>query len=272
MLQTLKPYWAYARASFTVGFAYRLHILFWVLSDFVQVTVLLLIWVAIYGNADSTTMMGYTLSQMLMYNLVIYMTASFTYMKPLFDLAEDHFDGKVAMSLIKPTKYIYEVFFRNLGSNFVGNIIISLPLIVVLTVLTVSAQTEVNFTLATTLLYVFSVILALLISFFSNFIFATMVFITDATFGMMQLNEAIVRIFSGSLIPLSFFPPWLKTIAYVLPYASVYTIPTLILMNRYTGNQLWISLLTQLAWAVGLIIAANLIWSLIISKLKVHGG
>lgn len=272
MLQTIRPYWAYAKASFTAGFAYRLHILFWVLSDMVQVAVLLMIWVAIYGNSSASTMQGYTLAQMMMYNLVIYMTASFTYMKPLFDLAEDHFDGKVAMSLIKPTKYIYEVFFRNLGNNFVGNLIISLPLIIVLTTLSVTAQTEVNFTLMTTVLYVVSILLALLISFFSNFIFATMVFITDATFGMMQLNEAVVRIFSGSLIPLSFFPPWLKTIAYVLPYASVYTVPTLILMNRYSTTQIWTNLLIQLAWAVGLIIGANVIWSLIISKLKVHGG
>ncbi|KAF0222358.1 MAG: hypothetical protein FD179_1946, partial [Erysipelotrichaceae bacterium] len=111
-----------------------------------------------------------------------------------------------------------------------------------------------------------------LISFFSNFIFATMVFVTDATFGMMQLNEAIVRIFSGSLIPLSFFPGWLKTIAYILPYASVYTVPTLILMNRYTPSELWVSLLTQLAWAIGLIIACNGLWAFIIKKMKVHGG
>jgi ABC-2 type transport system permease protein len=272
MFQTIKPYWAYAKASFTVGFAYRLHILFWVLSDLVQVGVLLLIWIAIYGNSSSTTMQGYTLAQMMMYNLIIYMTASFTYMKPLFDLADDHFDGKVAMSLIKPTKYIYEVFFRNLGNNFVGNIIISLPLMIVLSTLTVTANHGVNFTLGTTILYVFSILLALLISFFSNFIFATMVFVTDATFGMMQLNEAVVRIFSGSLIPLSFFPGWLKTIAYILPYASVYTVPTLILMNRYTNSELWINLGIQLAWAIGLIIGANLIWSVIITKMKVHGG
>ena len=272
MLQTIKPYWAYAKASFTVGFAYRLHILFWVLSDLVQVGVLLLIWIAIYGNSETVSMQGYTLSQMMMYNLVIYMTASFTYMKPLFDLADDHYDGKVAMSLIKPTKYIYEVFFRNLGSNFVGNIIISLPLIIVLTLLSVTTQHGVSFTLGSSILYVISVLMGLLISFFSNFIFATMVFVTDATFGMMQLNEAIVRIFSGSLIPLSFFPGWLKTIAYVLPYASVYTVPTLILMNRYTPSELWISLLTQLAWAIGLIIACNLLWAFIIKKMKVHGG
>jgi ABC-2 type transport system permease protein len=272
MFQTIKPYWAYAKASFIVGFAYRLHILFWVLSDLVQVGVLLLIWIAIYGNSSSTSMQGYTLAQMMMYNLIIYMTASFTYMKPLFDLADDHFDGKVAMSLIKPTKYIYEVFFRNLGNNFVGNIIISLPLMIVLSTLTVTANHVVNFTLGTTILYVLSILLALLISFFSNFIFATMVFVTDATFGMMQLNEAVVRIFSGSLIPLSFFPGWLKTIAYSLPYASVYTVPTLILMNRYTSSELWINLGIQLAWAIGLIIGANLIWSVIITKMKVHGG
>jgi ABC-2 type transport system permease protein len=272
MFQTIKPYWAYAKASFIVGFAYRLHILFWVLSDLVQVGVLLLIWIAIYGNSSSTSMQGYTLAQMMMYNLIIYMTASFTYMKPLFDLADDHFDGKVAMSLIKPTKYIYEVFFRNLGNNFVGNIIISLPLMIVLSTLTVTANHGVNFTLGTTILYVLSILLALLISFFSNFIFATMVFVTDATFGMMQLNEAVVRIFSGSLIPLSFFPGWLKTIAYSLPYASVYTVPTLILMNRYTSSELWINLGIQLAWAIGLIIGANLIWSVIITKMKVHGG
>lgn len=272
MLQALKPYWAYTKASFTVGFAYRLHIIFWVLSDVVQVTVMMLIWVAIYASGTETSLQGFTLSQMLIYNLIIYMTASFTYMKPLFDLADDHYDGKIAMSLIKPTQYLYEVFFRNLGGNFVGDIVISIPLVSVLIFVSATMNTQVQFTLSSVLLYLVSILLAIVISFFSNFIFAMTVFLIDAYFGLMQLNEAIVRIFSGSLIPLAFFPAWLRTIAYILPYASIYTIPTLILMNRYTSGELWTNLGIQLAWAVGLVIGTHILWNRVMAKMKVHGG
>lgn len=271
-MSTLKPYWAYAKATFTVGLAYRLHILFWVLSDIVQVSVLLLIWTAIFNSSSSSTIQGYTLGQMMIYNLVIYMTGSFAFMRPLWDLAEDHYDGKIAMSLIKPTKYLYEVFFRNLGNNFIGNLIISLPLVTVLVGVSLTMNTGVTYTVANVGLYVVSILMALVISFFSNFLFATMIFLTDATFGMMQLNEAVIKIFSGSLIPLSFFPGWLRTIAEILPYASVYSVPTLILIGRLNGVDLWSALGLQVAWAVGLVIVTNLVWNRIIERLKVHGG
>jgi ABC-2 type transport system permease protein len=176
------------------------------------------------------------------------------------------------MSLIKPTKYLYEVFFRNLGNNFIGNLIISLPLVTVLVGVSLTMNTGVTYTVANVGLYVVSILMALVISFFSNFLFATMIFLTDATFGMMQLNEAVIKIFSGSLIPLSFFPGWLRTIAEILPYASVYSVPTLILIGRLNGMDLWSALGLQVAWAVGLVIVTNVVWNRIIERLKVHGG
>ena len=157
-------------------------------------------------------------------------------------------------------------------NEFIGNLIISLPLVTVLIGVSLTMNTGVTYTIPNVLLYVISIVLALIISFFSNFLFATMIFLTDATFGMMQLNEAVIKIFSGSMIPLSFFPGWLRTIAEILPYASVYSVPTLILMGRLSGMSLWSSLGMQIAWAVGLVIVTNLVWDRIVERLKVHGG
>ncbi|MEI7668367.1 MAG: ABC-2 family transporter protein, partial [Erysipelotrichaceae bacterium] len=121
-------------------------------------------------------------------------------------------------------------------------------------------------------LYVLSLGMGLFISFYANFIFANLVFYTDATFGMFQLNEAIVRIFSGSLIPLIFFPGWLKLIADFLPYGSIQYIPTMILMGRISGNEIGLRMLIQLAWVLSLALSAHLLWNHSLRRMKVHGG
>jgi len=269
-MSRLRPYLAFMRASFSMNLAYRMHIVFWIFSDFIQIGLMLLVWVAVYQNSDSALIYGFSLNQILIYNLIVNMSASFTRMNPVWDIAEDYYDGRVAMSLIKPTRYITQIFFQNLGSNIFGNILISLPLSIALVVLGINHQIDI--TLLSLALYVLSLGMGLFISFYANFIFANLVFYTDATFGMFQLNEAIVRIFSGSLIPLVFFPGWLKLIADFLPYGSIQYIPTMILMGRITGTEIVLRMLIQLAWVLGLALSAHMLWNHSLRRMKVHGG
>lgn len=272
LLSFFRRYLPFTRASFSVALTYRTHILLWIFSSFLQIGMMMLVWVAVYAHATSPILSGFSLADMLVYNVLITMTYSLTQMNPLWDVAEDYFDGKIAMSLIKPIHYKTQIFFQNLGGNLFQNVILTLPITVIFVFTHLLSQSGLTFTPSGLLLYALSVGLGLLINFYANFIFATLVFKTEATFGLFQLNEVIVRIFSGALIPLTFFPGWFKTVAELMPYASVQYIPTMILMNRLEGDELLFRLAIQGAWLLGLVLLTRFIWNRSLAKLKVHGG
>jgi len=267
-----RKYGAFAKGSFEVSLMYRVHILFWVFGDFFTLALTMLLWVAIYANSPTQILQGFTLTQMLFYNLVIHMTGAITYMSPLFDVAEDYFDGRIAMSLIKPTSYAIQLFFRNLGNNLFSNLFITLPTFIVVALVSILTNNQNALAWLNLPLFVLSALLGLFINYLANFIFANMTFYTDASFGMFQLNQAIVRIFSGALIPLNFFPGWLRMIANFLPYASVQYIPVMILMGRTKGIGLLYAILIQCAWVIFLGMAAKLVWTHSLRRMKVMGG
>jgi ABC-2 type transport system permease protein len=251
---------------------YRVHILLWVFGDFFTLALTMLLWVAIYANSPTQILQGFTLTQMLFYNLVVHMTGAITYMSPLFDVADDYIDGRIAMSLIKPASYAIQLFFRNLGNNLFSNLFITLPTFLVVAAVSIFTNNTNALAWMTLPIFVVSALLGLFINYLANFIFANLVFYTDATFGMFQLNNAVVRIFSGALIPLNFFPGWLRTIAGFLPYASVQYIPAMILLGRTTGIGLLGAIATQCAWVLFLGLAAKLVWRHSLSRMKVMGG
>ncbi|MHC1734448.1 MAG: ABC transporter permease [Erysipelotrichaceae bacterium] len=272
MKRFLRKYGAFAKGSFEVAIMYRVHILLWVFGDFFSLGLTILLWVAIYANSPTDMIRGFTLIQMIFYNLVIHLTGSITYMSPLSDVAEDYYDGRISMSLIKPASYAIQLFFRNLGNNLFSNLFITLPtFLLIATVSLATHQTE-SLAWLSFPIFLFSSLLGLFINYFANFIFSNLVFYTDATFGMFQLNQAIVRIFSGALIPLNFFPGWLRSLAGFLPYAGVQYIPAMILLGRTTGNDLLSAIGVQVLWVVFLGFAAQLVWSHSLSRMKVMGG
>ncbi len=272
MSSFFRKYGAFAKANFEVSLMYRLHIMFWVFGDFFTLGLTMLLWVAIYANSPTQILQGFTLTQMLFYNLVVHMTGAITYMSPLNDIADDYFDGRIAMSLIKPTSYAIQLFFRNLGNNLFSNIFITLPTFLFVAAAAFFTNNTNALAWMTLPIFVFSALLGLFINYFANFIFSNLVFYTEATFGMFQLNNAVVRIFSGALIPLNFFPEWLRTVANFLPYASVQYIPAMILLGRTTGMGLVYAILTQCGWVLLLGLAAKLVWRHSLSRMKVMGG
>lgn len=272
MKRFFRKYGAFAKASFEVSLMYRVHILFWVFGDFFTLALTMFLWVAIYANSPTQILQGFTLTQMLFYNLVVHMTGAITYMSPLFDVAEDYFDGRIAMSLIKPTSYAIQLFFRNLGNNLFSNLFITLPTFIIVAIISILSQNSGALAWMNLPLFAFSALLGIFINYFANFIFANLTFYTDASFGMFQLNQAIVRIFSGALIPLNFFPGWLRMVANFLPYAGVQYIPAMILLGRTKGIDLFWAITIQCAWVIFLGILAKIIWRHSLKRMKVMGG
>jgi ABC-2 type transport system permease protein len=78
--------------------------------------------------------------------------------------------------------------------------------------------------------------------------------------------------FSGFLIPLAFFPPWLATIASFLPFQAIAGLPIEIFLGRLHGVNLAQVLALQCCWAIILTGLALIQMRAAMQKIVIQGG
>jgi ABC-2 type transport system permease protein len=122
------------------------------------------------------------------------------------------------------------------------------------------------------LAFLTSVVLAVTISFAIRWLYNTSSFWLLDDRGVMIIAGTAVSIFSGFMIPVSFFPEWLAFIAHLTPFPSIIQVPVDIFVGRLTGPDLLFALATQLGWAVVLLLAARSVFAIGVRRLVVQGG
>jgi ABC-2 type transport system permease protein len=89
--------------------------------------------------------------------------------------------------------------------------------------------------------------------------------------GVMIVAISLSLFFSGMVLPLTFFPDWLRTLAYALPFASIMQTP----IDLWLGKPHWsigLMLLLQVGWALALLGLGRLTLRAGRHKLVVQGG
>jgi ABC-2 type transport system permease protein len=269
---SLRPYFAFFKAYFLVYLAYRVQVILWFFTNALEIAFAMLLWFAIYGSANVTSLYGFTLADMLLYQLLMTLSFSLTDMNPIDILVDDFNDGKIAMSLIKPVNYELQVFAQNLGANVFRNMILLLPMIFIIVISGLLKTTGVQLTLLSLLIFVGSILMGLLINYFVKFIFSNLVFYTEASFGLWQLQAIVISLLAGAIVPLHFFPEVIANILKLLPFAYIQYIPVMALMGRLSSVELIQALMIQGVWVLILGVSAHLVWKHSISQMKVNGG
>jgi ABC-2 type transport system permease protein len=117
-----------------------------------------------------------------------------------------------------------------------------------------------------------SVVLAVVVSYAFRVIYNVAAFWTTDHRGPLLLGAIAANIFSGFIIPVAFFPDWLAAIAHATPFPSMVQLPIDIFVGRAVGADAIGVLLVQLAWAMGLMAAAVLLFERGVRRLVVQGG
>jgi ABC-2 type transport system permease protein len=74
------------------------------------------------------------------------------------------------------------------------------------------------------------------------------------------------------VLPLTFFPSWLRAIAHALPFASIMQTPIDVWLGKHHGPGLAGILALQAMWAVALLALGSLTLRLGAKKLVIQGG
>jgi ABC-2 type transport system permease protein len=122
------------------------------------------------------------------------------------------------------------------------------------------------------LAFVVSVTIAVVVSLGFRFLYNAAAFWLVDYRGIVTVSLVVSLFFSGMIMPLPFFPGWLRTLAHALPFASVLQAPIDVYLGKHHGLGLAGTIAEQVAWALALLGLGRLALRAGRRKLVVQGG
>lgn len=249
---------------------YRIGNLMWFGVNLLDLAAKIFLWTAIFMNADSKVLNGFTLEMMIVYIIATQIVFHLTFLNPQFEMAEDIRMGTIAVKFIKPISYRVQIFFSSLG-HLIGEFFFGIiPMSVIFAVYV--SITGIHISFISIILFAMSIVVSFLINFFIAFSFGMMVFYTKNGFGIMQLKDVVFLLLSGSLIPIEFYPDFAKRIVDILPFKQVVYVPISILIGNLKGMDAIYAIGYQLLWIGIIYVIFTFVWKKTVKKVVVQGG
>ena len=224
-------------------------------------------WKALFKNAES--MGGVSVDTMLTYTVISSMISVVLITNVEWRITESVQTGAIAIDLMRPVN-IFGVFFaENLGSVtalffqnllpifIIGSLFIKLP----------APRSAYEF-----MLFLISLVLAFFINWYLSVIFGMFSFKVIEMSALIQVKKHLVRLLSGSMIPLWFFPNWLRSVLEILPFPYIYQLPLSIYVGHYTSESLARGLIIQILWVMALFLIETRLEKQAIKHVMVQGG
>ncbi len=252
----IKIYMAYVASTWAVIFV-----------NILQIIIFYYIWMAVYG--DRSTLHGINKTQIITY--VILARVLFMLIAQGVNLWIAHFiqSGDIIVELLRPIDFQLNIYAARIGDFITGIGFMSVPALLV-SVLLFGISLPVS--IFHGFMFLISLLMAVTIAYFIEFVIGLLSFYTTNGWGLHMLKEAIISFFSGSLVPIAFFPGVLKTIVELLPFKDMIYTPIAIYLGILSPEQITAALIQQFLWVVVLFIGSRMFFVMSIRKVTVQGG
>jgi len=267
-----RVYGGFVRAGAQSAMAYKVNFMGYFLGETLYCFVMYFIWKAVFVASGESTFMGFTMTDMTLYVFLANIVGFLTGTDSTKALAEEIREGSIIMRMIKPVNVDLSLLATELGDKAVMSTFIFLPVMVGVEIYRYFALGHVAFNVGMFLVFVVSVILSYILSFYLNLLFGYLAFWLMNIWGFSILKGSIIKFFSGALIPLAFFPGVVADVFEQLPFASMVYTPVMIYMGKIQGVDLLITLAKQFVWVLVFIGLAKLMWQWAKKRLAVQGG
>ena len=264
---TVRVYREFARVGFVNTLAYRLRYYTGIATYFIYVSVYYFIWKAIY--AQSPDIEGFDFHQMLTYVALGWILRSFYYNNIDQDLAQQVMEGKLAMDLIKPVNVQMMYVAQAQGESLFRIAMLTAPTAVVLMLVYPVRRpaSTVHF-----LAFLASAVLSFLLVAGINFAVGTFAIRLKSILGLLRAKYFLLELFSGLLLPISFFPEAFQKVLQFLPFQYISYVPLLLYLGKIKGMGIFRALGLQLFWVAAMLAVGDALWRWSSRKITIQGG
>lgn len=255
------------RIRFLMMLAYRTNYYSGILIYSINIGAYYFLWMAIYGGKD--TMVGMSAVQMTTYVAIAWMARAFYFNNIDREIATEIKEGKVAVEFIRPYNYLGMKMMQGLGEGIFRLLFFSVPGMVIVALI---FPLQLSASLTTWGYFLLSTLLSFIINSQINLLTGITTFFLYNNAGLIRAKRVVIDLFSGLLLPISFFPIWAQDVMQFLPFQAISYIPSMIFTDGFEGMELFHALLFQFIWALVLIIPIKILWVMAKKQLIIQGG
>jgi ABC-2 type transport system permease protein len=263
----ISAYLDFIRIRFLMMLAYRVNYYSGIAIYAINIGAYYFLWKAIYGANESLG--GLTVTQMTTYVAVSWMARAFYFNNLDREIANEIRDGSVAIQFIRPYKYLIVKIMQGLGEGIFRLLLFSVPGMAVVYLIFPIVMPKDPWIW---LVFMTMIFFSFLINSQINILTGLFAFFVENNEGMMRMKRVAVDLFSGLIIPISFFPGWAETLLKLLPFQAITYLPGSVFTGKVGGDAVYGVLGVQVFWVVFLSLPIWWIWRRARTRLFVQGG
>jgi len=249
---------------------YRTNFIMSLLIGIIPVFIQYYLWTAIFDNSTSSTIHGYSYSQIISYTIMSGVVSKIIATGFENEIAHDIKSGGLSTFLVKPVSYINLKVFTFLGGKSVQLIIMAFFIVVILFLM--NTYFGIDNGPQTIITFVISIILAIILNFFLFFCISTLAFWMTDTWGVFSLAQIVVSIVSGGILPLDMFGKNMLTFFSYTPFKYTVYFPVNILSGKLDISEVVWGIIIQAIWVVVLLLISQVLWNIGSKKYTATGG
>lgn len=263
----MRKYWAFYTLGLENALAYRGPMFFWLAGNVISMFVMISVWLA----ADSSGKMGsFTKNELITYYIVALGLEWFVSWYPFNWIREEIKNGEIiGNSLVKPVSYFTRAFsaeaswhsisvFLGLGVAFVFYLIFQENFVGMAQPSQIPAL-------------VFATILAALLTFSFSLCLGLLTFWFVETEMLFDVYWALLALFGGQLLPLTFLPPILQKLSEILPFRYMLSFPLEIYFGKANQAELSTGFIAQFMWLATFVGLYKILWARGVKKYEAWG-
>lgn len=266
LLSTIQLYYEVGRKAFQRSTTYKLATLTGLIVNSFFGYIWSNVFLAVYSSTLVSNVAGFSVQNAVSYTWLAQALITVTQIWFNTDLSKTIVTGDVVSDFYKPFDYQTFWFSRFAGNSVYAAIFRAIPTYIIGMII-FQAQLPNHF--ETWPLFLVSLIFSVTVSFLMGYIFNLTTFWTLNPSGVLTLGAIIQMFFSGFTVPLAYLPDWLGTVANLLPFQAIISIPARVWLEKHTG---WDILIPQIFWAVIMWFAAQGVTRVASRKITIQGG
>lgn len=253
---------AFVRIAFKSNFAYRSSVLMGFLGSIFSIIVQIAIWQYVFRK--DTAMSLYMTAYVVLSQFIRIMHKNDISSKIGYNVAS----GNFVIDLIKPVDTNMTYWSMSMGTMLADIFTMGLPILLIFSF----AFVYIKFSLTKVVAFLTICIMNCILLRLMYILIGYLAFIVIEIWPFSRMLEDTIRFFSGAIIPIAFFPDWLKFISEVLPFHLIYSFPIRIILEELPVHELVSNILLIGLWCFAFFSMLFLVYKRAIWHSVVQGG
>ena len=263
----MKSYLFVSKIKIQAALAYRFNVISTILIQCLIMYAMSCFWIAAYSGSGMVS--GVSRRDMITYTIVSVIMGNLLTMGVQNRIAGSVRSGSVALDLLKPIN-IYGIYLaEDIGDCAAAFFQKAIPLLLVGTVMFgfPAPASPVHF-----LLFLFSFAIGYLINWILAALLGMCAFKTLRLGPLANAKGFIMKLLSGSIFPLWFFPAGFRAVLELLPFMNIYQLPLGIYIGQYAMDEILLRTALQLFWCVVLWLLFDILQKKMATAVLIQGG